>query len=325
MGAWEPEVGGWKSGVGGEGWERRGGRAEGRRLLQNASSELSCKEALHVQPFSCPGYLKTPRNPHSPRRPPPPPLPVGRSVVPSGLPSCLSEVSPPPPRPAPQAAVPLKARRSGAAPLSKRTREERQRGEPPGMAMASPAIGQRPYRLLLEPEPPHYLQSLSDPEPLPPPPPPPPPGHSSRRCAPAPLSTAPGAHERRSAGRAARGDPEPQPRASRPARPLRPGLQQRLRRRPGAPRPRDVRSIFEQPQDPRVPAERGEGHCFVELALRGGRGWCDLCGREVWWRALSCASKCEGRGRAGLGRAGRPQSARERLRASRLGRAERGR
>ncbi|XP_017915580.1 PREDICTED: ras association domain-containing protein 5 isoform X1 [Capra hircus] len=155
------------------------------------------------------------------------------------------------------------------------------------MAMASPAIGQRPYRLLLEPEPPRYLQSLSGPE-LPPPPPPP--GHSSRRCAPAPLSTAPGAHERRGARRAARGDPEPQPRASRPARPLRPGLQQRLRRRPGAPRPRDVRSIFEQPQDPRVPAERGEGHCFVELALRGGRGWCDLCGREVWRRALRCAN-----------------------------------
>uniref|UniRef100_A0A8C6FHQ5 Ras association domain family member 5 n=1 Tax=Moschus moschiferus TaxID=68415 RepID=A0A8C6FHQ5_MOSMO len=154
------------------------------------------------------------------------------------------------------------------------------------MAMASPAIGQRPYRLLLEPEPPRYLQSLGGPEP----PPPPSPGHSSRRCAPAPLSTAPGAHERRGARRAARGDPEPQPRASRPARPLRPGLQQRLRRRPGAPRPRDVRSIFEQPQDPRVPAERGEGHCFAELALRGGRGWCDLCGREVWRRALRCAN-----------------------------------
>ncbi|KAB0377063.1 hypothetical protein FD755_011507, partial [Muntiacus reevesi] len=152
------------------------------------------------------------------------------------------------------------------------------------MAMASPAIGQRPYRLLLEPEPPRYLQSLSGPEP----PPPPPPGHSSRSCAPAPLSTAPGAHERRGARRAARGDPEPQHRASRHARPLRPGLQQRLRRRPGAPRPRDVRSIFEQPQDPRVPAERGEGHCFAELALRGGRGWCDLCGREVWRRALRC-------------------------------------
>ncbi|XP_046538798.1 ras association domain-containing protein 5 [Equus quagga] len=151
--------------------------------------------------------------------------------------------------------------------------------------MASPAIGQRPYRLLLDPEPPRYLQSLSGLEP-----PPPPPGRSSRRCAPAPLSTAPGAHEGRGAPRAAWGDLEPQPRASRPARPLRPRLQQRLRRRPGAPRPRDVRSIFEQPQDPRVPAERGEGHCFAELALRSGRGWCDLCGREVLRQALRCAN-----------------------------------
>ncbi|XP_058396169.1 ras association domain-containing protein 5 isoform X1 [Diceros bicornis minor] len=156
------------------------------------------------------------------------------------------------------------------------------------MAMASPAIGQRPYRLLLDPEPPRYLQSLSGPEP--PPPPPRPPGRSSRRCAPAPLSAAPGAHEGRGARRAARGDLESQLRASRPARPLRPGLQQRLRRRPGAPRPRDVRSIFEQPQDPRVPAERGEGHCFAELALRSGRGWCDLCGREVLRQALRCAN-----------------------------------
>ncbi|XP_022449300.1 ras association domain-containing protein 5 isoform X1 [Delphinapterus leucas] len=155
------------------------------------------------------------------------------------------------------------------------------------MAMASPAIGQRPYRLLLDTEPPRYLQSLSGPKP---PPPPPPPGRSSRRCAPAPLSTAPGAHEGRGARRAARGDLEPQPRASRPARPLRPGLQQRLRRRPGAPRPRDVRSIFEQPQDPRVPAERGEGHCFAELELRSGWGWCDLCGREVLRQALRCTN-----------------------------------
>ncbi|XP_023042620.1 ras association domain-containing protein 5-like [Piliocolobus tephrosceles] len=153
------------------------------------------------------------------------------------------------------------------------------------MAMASPAIGQRPYPLLLDPEPPHYLQSLSGPEP-----PPPPPDRSSRRCVPAPLSTAPGAHEGRSARRAARGNLEPPPRASRPARPLRPGLQQRLRRRPGAPRPRDVRSIFEQPQDPRVPAERGEGHCFAELVLPGGPGWCDLCGREVLRQALRCAN-----------------------------------
>uniref|UniRef100_A0A2I3LQW5 Ras association domain family member 5 n=1 Tax=Papio anubis TaxID=9555 RepID=A0A2I3LQW5_PAPAN len=153
------------------------------------------------------------------------------------------------------------------------------------MAMASSAIGQRPYPLLLDPEPPHYLQSLSGPEP-----PPPPPDRSSRRCVPAPLSTAPGAHEGRSARRAARGNLEPPTRASRPARPLRPGLQQRLRRRPGAPRPRDVRSIFEQPQDPRVPAERGEGHCFAELVLPGGPGWCDLCGREVLRQALRCAN-----------------------------------
>lgn len=178
----------------------------------------------------------------------------------------------------------------------------------PGMAMASPAIGQRPYRLLLDPEPPRYLQSLSGPEP---PPPRPPPGRSSCRCAPAPLSTAPGAHEGRSARRAARGDSETPPRASRPARPLRPGLQQRLRRRPGAPRPRDVRSIFEQPQDPRVPAERGEGHCFAQLALRSGRGWCDLCGQEVLQQALRCASEYEGG--QGEGRAGRPQSMGEQL------------
>ncbi|KAL4700127.1 hypothetical protein H8957_000137 [Semnopithecus entellus] len=121
-------------------------------------------------------------------------------------------------------------------------------------------------------------------------PPPPPPDRSSRRCVPAPLSTAPGAHEGRSARRAARGNLEPPARASRPARPLRPGLQQRLRRRPGAPRPRDVRSIFEQPQDPRVPAERGEGHCFAELVLPGGPGWCDVCGREVLRQALRCAN-----------------------------------
>ncbi|XP_042537285.1 ras association domain-containing protein 5 isoform X2 [Dipodomys spectabilis] len=152
--------------------------------------------------------------------------------------------------------------------------------------MASPAIGQRPYPLLLDPEPPRYLQSLSGAES---PPLPPPPGRPSRRCVPASLSTAPGAHEGRGARRAPRGGSEPQPRASRPARPLRPGLQPRLRRRPGAPRPRDVRSIFEQPHDPRVPAERGEGHRFVELALPGAPGWCDLCGREVLRPALRCA------------------------------------
>ncbi|KAK2086402.1 Ras association domain-containing protein 5 [Saguinus oedipus] len=152
------------------------------------------------------------------------------------------------------------------------------------MAMASPAVGQRSYPLLLDPEPPRYLQTLSGPEP-----PPPPHDRSTRRCVPGPLSTAPGAHEGRSARRTARGNLEPPPRPSRPARPLRPGLQQRLRRRPGA-RPRDVRSIFEQPQDPRVPAERGEGHSFAKLVLPVGPGWCDLCGREVLRQALRCAT-----------------------------------
>ncbi|XP_060034752.1 ras association domain-containing protein 5 isoform X1 [Erinaceus europaeus] len=148
--------------------------------------------------------------------------------------------------------------------------------------MASPAIGQRPYRLLLDPEPPRYLPSLGGPEP-------PPPGRSSRLCIPAPPPPATGQREGRGARTAAPGAAQPPARAPRPARPLRPGLQQRLRRRPGAPRPRDVRSIFEQPWVPRVPAERGEGHCFADLALPSSRGWCDLCGREVLRHALRCA------------------------------------
>ncbi|XP_072504118.1 ras association domain-containing protein 5 isoform X1 [Notamacropus eugenii] len=152
------------------------------------------------------------------------------------------------------------------------------------MAMASPAIGQRPYSLLLDPEPPRYLQSLSGSES------PPRPGRPPRRCGSVPLSTAPGAHEGRGARGALAGGLEPQPRPPRLPRSLRPGLQQRLRRRPGAPRPPDVRSIFEQPRDPRVPAERGEGHRFTELALRTDSGWCDLCGREVRQRALRCAN-----------------------------------
>lgn len=149
--------------------------------------------------------------------------------------------------------------------------------------MASPAIGQRPYPLLLDPEPPRYLQSLGGTDPPPP--------ARPRRCIPATLVPVSGASEGRSGRRAARGDPEPTPRDCRPARPVRPGLQQRLRRRPGSHRPRDVRSIFEQPQDPRVLTERGEGHRFAELALRGGPGWCDLCGREVLRQALRCASE----------------------------------
>lgn len=64
----------------------------------------------------------------------------------------------------------------------------------------------------------------------------------------------------------------------------------RLRLRSGAPRllP-DVRTIFEQPRDPRVREEKGEGHRFEGFTL--WRGWCDLCGEAVQQRALRCASK----------------------------------
>ncbi|CAM4663730.1 unnamed protein product, partial [Lepidochelys olivacea] len=66
-------------------------------------------------------------------------------------------------------------------------------------------------------------------------------------------------------------------------------LRLRLRRRSGAPRllP-DVRTIFEQPRDPRLRPETGAGHRFAAFAL--GRGWCDLCGRAVQQRALRCAN-----------------------------------
>nr|XP_060628856.1 ras association domain-containing protein 5 isoform X1 [Anolis sagrei ordinatus] len=65
---------------------------------------------------------------------------------------------------------------------------------------------------------------------------------------------------------------------------------QRLRLKCGAPRllP-DVRTIFEQPRDPRVRPEKGEGHRFQGFALVW-RGWCDLCGREVHQRGLRCAN-----------------------------------
>ncbi|XP_061488095.1 ras association domain-containing protein 5 isoform X2 [Rhineura floridana] len=77
--------------------------------------------------------------------------------------------------------------------------------------------------------------------------------------------------------------------------PLRSGLQHhphhhhRLRLRSGAPRllP-DVRTIFEQPRDPRVREEKGEGHRFEAFAL--WKGWCDLCGEAVQQRALRCAN-----------------------------------
>ncbi|XP_039176003.1 ras association domain-containing protein 5 isoform X1 [Crotalus tigris] len=63
----------------------------------------------------------------------------------------------------------------------------------------------------------------------------------------------------------------------------------RLRLRSGTPRllP-DVRTIFEQPRDPRVREEKGEGHRFEGFTL--WRGWCDLCGEAVQQRALRCAN-----------------------------------
>ncbi|XP_078276366.1 ras association domain-containing protein 5 isoform X1 [Rhinoraja longicauda] len=52
----------------------------------------------------------------------------------------------------------------------------------------------------------------------------------------------------------------------------------RLRLKVGVQRPRDVRTIFQQADDPRVPEERGEGHHFRPCALHT---WCDLCGRAI--------------------------------------------
>lgn len=156
----------------GEGWARRGGRAEGRRLPQNASSELSCKEAFHVQPFSCPGYLKTARNPHSPRRPHCRPC-SGRSVVPLARPSCLSEVSPPPPRPAgcgPFKGAPVWGRPaleadSGGAPARRAARHGH--GVPGHRAAPVPAaLGARTAALSAEPERPRTAAAAAAPGPL---------------------------------------------------------------------------------------------------------------------------------------------------------------
>ncbi|XP_070601643.1 ras association domain-containing protein 5 isoform X1 [Erythrolamprus reginae] len=83
---------------------------------------------------------------------------------------------------------------------------------------------------------------------------------------------------------------EPPASPARAAKPFRSGHHhQRLRLRSGAPRllP-DVRTIFEQPRDPRVREEKGEGHRFEDFAL--WRGWCDLCGEAVQQRALRCAN-----------------------------------
>ena len=87
------------------------------------------------------------------------PLPVGRSVVPSGRPSCLSEVSPPPPRPAgcgPFKGAPVWGRPaleedSGGAPARRATRHGH--GVPGHRAAPVPAaLGARTAALSAEPE-----------------------------------------------------------------------------------------------------------------------------------------------------------------------------
>ncbi|XP_072886966.1 ras association domain-containing protein 5 isoform X1 [Hemitrygon akajei] len=52
----------------------------------------------------------------------------------------------------------------------------------------------------------------------------------------------------------------------------------RVRLKVGAHRPRDVRTIFQQAEDPRVPEEKGEGHRFRPCTLHT---WCDLCGQTI--------------------------------------------
>ncbi|CAI5777721.1 association domain-containing 5 isoform X1 [Podarcis lilfordi] len=200
------------------------------------------------------------------------------------------------------------------------------------MAMASPAIGQYPYPLLLEKEQQRFLQSLSanerkkilkrsaanDLKPLPQPRRRNPPEPAQQEQPPAQGGSmaqwgddgtcAPAAVWRQHLGRAA--GPEAQPRTdafldgvplappddgpalgapATPARPRRLRHHHRLRLRSAAPRllP-DVRTIFEQPRDPRVREEKGEGHRFEAVAL--WRGWCDLCGEAVQQRALRCAN-----------------------------------
>ncbi|XP_025027652.1 ras association domain-containing protein 5-like, partial [Python bivittatus] len=187
------------------------------------------------------------------------------------------------------------------------------------MAMASPAIGQYPYPLLLDREQQLFLQSLSANErkkilkgsasnDMKQPPPPPPPSCRGR-----PLGSAVEAERGAAVGQAAEDGaeipgapllpgkeaamvahliPRELPASPGPAaKPFRSGQlhHQRLRLRSGAPRllP-DVRTIFEQPRDPRVREEKGEGHRFEGFAL--WRGWCDLCGEAVQQRAPRCAN-----------------------------------
>ncbi|XP_043932795.1 ras association domain-containing protein 5 isoform X2 [Protopterus annectens] len=66
----------------------------------------------------------------------------------------------------------------------------------------------------------------------------------------------------------------------------------RIRHESAARRAPDVRTIFEQPRDPRVKEERGEGHSF-EAAFAGGQTWCDLCGKEVTLSRGGGALRCK--------------------------------
>ncbi len=51
---------------------------------------------------------------------------------------------------------------------------------------------------------------------------------------------------------------------------------------------REAWSIFNQ-RDPRVKAERGEGHIFISGRL--SQDWCDACNRQISSAALKCQSK----------------------------------
>ncbi|XP_069798336.1 ras association domain-containing protein 5-like [Narcine bancroftii] len=56
------------------------------------------------------------------------------------------------------------------------------------------------------------------------------------------------------------------------------GAGRRLRLKVGAPRPRDVRTVFQPAEDPRATDQRGEGHRFGTCCLHT---WCDLCGGAI--------------------------------------------
>uniref|UniRef100_A0A674JHH0 Ras association domain family member 5 n=1 Tax=Terrapene triunguis TaxID=2587831 RepID=A0A674JHH0_9SAUR len=139
-------------------------------------------------------------------------------------------------------------------------------------AMASPALGHCPYPLLLDKEQQLFLQSLSDA------------GPSAVPQSREPFAGSSGAGEEVELAGCSPQDPPGL------GKPPRSGLLHlRLRLRSGAPRQLpDVRTIFEQPRDPRVREEKGEGHRFEVFAL--GRGWCDLCGEAVQQRALRCTN-----------------------------------